>query len=162
GKYDLVLSGGAIHRVSNLEGLLSTLARALSPEGYLVLVEFVGPTRFQGTHAQIAGLHRILRAIDPLYLRNQGRVHLARPAVADMIRLDPAEAVRSEEILGAIDRYFEVELKRPYNGTVIHQLYPLLNNQFTNKQDPGFDSIVRLVLTMEDLLISSGMLEPDF
>jgi hypothetical protein len=79
-----------------------------------------------------------------------------------MIRLDPSEAVRSDEILDVIGRYFEVELQRPYNGTVIHQLYPLLNNQLTNKQDPGFDSIIRLVLTMEDLFISSGMLKPDF
>lgn len=162
GQYDLVLSGGAIHHVSNLEGLLSTLARSLTPDGYMVLVEFVGPTRFQWTDEQIAVINRILQAIDPAYLKNHERATFERPTVEDMIALDPSEAVRSEEILDAIDRYFDVELQRPYHGTIIHQLYPLLNNQLTNKQDPGFDSIVRLVLVMEDLLISSGMLKPDF
>ncbi|MGC3974712.1 MAG: class I SAM-dependent methyltransferase [Nitrospira sp.] len=39
--YDLIFSTGALHHASNLEGLLSTIERALTPNGYFVVVEFV-------------------------------------------------------------------------------------------------------------------------
>ena len=38
-------------------------------------------------------------------------------------------------------------------GTAMHPLYPLLNPELTNTNSPDFDSLVRMILLMEDALI---------
>jgi hypothetical protein len=44
----------------------------------------------------------------------------------------------------------------------MHMLYPLLNQQLTNAGERDFDSVVRLLLYFEDVLIKSGQLPSDF
>lgn len=162
GRYDLILSVGAIHHVENLEGLLETLARALEPEGYFVLVEFVGPDRFQWTDRQIEIINRLLEALDPRYLQDGKRTTFGRPAIDEIIRIDPSEAVRSSDIMAVLREHFTVTLERKFHGTILHQLYPLLNADFTNAGREDFDSIVRLLLVVEDLLVEHGAIESDF
>jgi SAM-dependent methyltransferase len=160
GRYDLVLSAGAVHHVSALEGLLGEVAGALAPGGRFVLMEFVGASRFQWTDRQVDLINRVLGALDPKYLRDGVRVEFARPTVEQMIEIDPSEAVRSAEIPGLVDRYFEVEYRRDHNGALLHQLYPLLESGLSGR--PGFDSIVRLILLLEDALMECGGLPADF
>lgn len=162
GHYDLLISAGAAHHVSNLEGLFSKAAELLNPSGYLVLLEYVGPTRFQWIDRQIEVINSILDCLDEKYLVQGQRIKLGRPAIDDIMRLDPSEAVRSEEILNIMEQYFSIEFKRDYNGTVIHQLYERLNGELGNKNNPDFDSIIRLILLVEDLFIKSGYLQSDF
>ena len=96
GTFDLVLSAGAIHHVTNLEDLLAKIAAMLEPDGRLALVEFVGPDRFQWTDDQIEIVNRLLGALDVRYLKGGTPNSCVRPLIEDMIRLDPSEAVRSD------------------------------------------------------------------
>lgn len=162
GRYDLILSIGAIHHVENLEGLLETLARALEPEGFFVLVEFIGPDRFQWTDRQVALVNRLLATIDPRYLRDGKRTTFGRPAVEEIMRIDPSEAIRSSDIMAVLREHFTISMERPFHGTIMHQLYPLLNSDLTNEGHEDFDSIVRLLLAFEDVLVEHGVIQSDF
>jgi SAM-dependent methyltransferase len=160
--FDLILSSGALHHVTNLEGLLSKLSSMLGINGYFVLLEYVGPNRFQWTDPQLSVINGILRQVDPRYLRENTRVDLSPPKIADMMSVDPSEAVRSEDVLRLLPEYFTIEYLRDINGTVMHPLYPLLNGRHTNTNTPDFDSIVRRTLLMEDRLIREKVLSSDF
>jgi hypothetical protein len=158
----LILSTGALHHVTNLEALLSRLSAMLEPNGYFVVLEYVGPNRFQWTDAQLNMINGILRQLDLRYLRDNARIDLSRPSIPDFIAIDPSEAVRSEDVLRLLPEYFTVEYQRHFNGTIMHPLYPLLDGRLTNANEPDFDSIVRMILWLEDALIRAQVLSSDF
>lgn len=162
GRFDLILSTGALHHVTALENLLSRLSSMLDCKGYFVVLEYVGPNRFQWTDAQLSVINDILRQLDPRYLKENKSIELGRPSIADMMKIDPSEAVRSGDIVRLLPEYFVVEYFRNFNGTIMHQLYPLLDARLTNTDTPDFDSIVRMILLIEDLLIRANVLPSDF
>ena len=161
-RFDLILSTGALHHVTNLEGLLSRLSSMLAVNGYFVVLEYVGPNRFQWTDTQISVINGILRQLDPRYLKENTRIELGRPSIPDFMAIDPSEAVRSEDVLRLLPEYFTIEYLRNFNGTVMHPLYPLLDARLTNTDAPDFDSIVRMILWIEDYLIREKVLSSDF
>ena len=161
-RFDLILSTGALHHVTNLEGLLSKLSSMLGIDGYFVVLEYVGPNRFQWTDTQLSVINGILRQLDPRYLKENTRIALGRPSIVDFMAIDPSEAVRSEDVLRLLPEYFTIEYLRNFHGTVMHPLYPLLDARLTNTNAPDFDSIVRMILLMEDVLIRQKVLSSDF
>ncbi len=162
GTFDLILSTGALHHTTNLEALLSTVERALDPNGYFIVVEFIGPNRFQWTDRQVEIANQVLSALDPYYLRDGRQTRFERPSVESMLKSDPSEAVRSAEVYPLVKKHFDVCYERSYNGTLLHQLHPLLSSELANRGQRDFDSIVKLILLMEDLLIKGGVLPSDF
>jgi SAM-dependent methyltransferase len=159
---DLIFSTGALHHVADLEALLSRLADVLTRDGYFIVVEYVGPNRFQWREAQVNVVNAIVEQLDLRYLRGGVRTTLGPPALDDIIAIDPSEAVRSEEIVPLLRDHFAIEYLREFNGTIVHPFYPLLNPAFTNAGSPDFDSIVRLILVLEDQLIKAKVLSSDF
>jgi ubiquinone/menaquinone biosynthesis C-methylase UbiE len=162
GPFDLILSTGALHHVANLEHLLGRLSRMLLPNGYFVVLEYTGPNRFQWRDEQLGVINAILQQLDVRYLKNNQRVELSRPPMAEFLAIDPSEAVRSEDVLRVLAEKFTIEYKRNFNGTIMHPLYPLLNSDLTNAGAQDFDSIVRLILLLENCLISNHALQSDF
>jgi ubiquinone/menaquinone biosynthesis C-methylase UbiE len=162
GSFDLILSSGALHHVTNLEGLLSTVHNALTTDGYFVVVEYVGPNRFQWTDRQMSLINGVLQQLDLRYLKDGKRVELGRPPLSDFLAIDPSEAVRSKEILPLLKQYFTVEYLENFNGTILHQLYPLLNPELTNIGSSDFDSLLRVILFFEDILVREGVVSSDF
>ncbi len=162
GTFDLILSTGALHHTTNLEVLLAKLGRLLAPNGYFVVVEFIGPNRFQWTDRQVEIANQILSTLDPCYLRDGHQTRFERPSIESMLRSDPSEAVRSADVYTLVKNHFDVRYERFYNGTLLHQLHPLLRADLANRRQRDFDSIVRLILLMEDLLIKNNVLPSDF
>lgn len=160
--FDFILSTGALHHVNQLQTLLERLSRMLDPDGYFVALEYVGPNRFQWRDPQLNIVNDILRRLDPRYLKDNRLVEVERPPLAQFLAIDPSEAVHSEEVLRLLGENFTIEYLSNFNGTLIHPLYPLLNDRFTNANDPGFDGILKMVLLMEDLLIRHRILSSDF
>jgi SAM-dependent methyltransferase len=161
GKFDLILCIASAHHISNLEGLFGFVRKSLNQRAPFILLEFIGPTRFQWTDRQLDLINRILDVLDPVYVKRQGLL-VGRPTEEEMIAYDPSEAVRSSDIMAVVSRYFEIECRRDYNGAIIHQLFPHLNAIFSDKKDSGFDSIIRLILLFEDVITKLGYLSPDF
>jgi len=162
GTFDLILSTGALHHATNLEVVLSSIQRALTPDGYFIVVEFIGPDRFQWTDRQIEIANQVLGAIDPVYLRDGRNTRFERPTIESMLASDPSEAVRSSEVYSLVKQHFDVRYERLYNGTLLHQLHPLLRTELANQGKRDFDSIVRLILLLEDLLVKGNILPSDF
>jgi hypothetical protein len=72
----------------------------LRPGGLLVLVEYVGPNRFQLTDKAQLLMDRLIAILPQSYRRNLRdptivKQHVQRPSVADVIAVDPSEAIRS-------------------------------------------------------------------
>ncbi|MCL4807429.1 MAG: class I SAM-dependent methyltransferase, partial [Thermoanaerobaculia bacterium] len=61
--FDIVLGVQAVHHVERLEHLFGQVAKALRPDGFLFLDEFVGPSRFQWTERQLVVVDGLLRAL---------------------------------------------------------------------------------------------------
>jgi SAM-dependent methyltransferase len=162
GTFDLILSTGALHHATNLERLLSAVQDALTPDGYFIVVEFIGPDRFQWTDRQIEIANQVLSALDPAYLRDGRNTRFERPTIENMLAGDPSEAVRSSEVYPLVKQHFDVRYERLYNGTLLHQLHPLLRTELANQGKRDFDSIVRLILLLEDLLVKGNILPSDF
>ena len=68
GRYGLIFSCHSFHHFLRLEHIMERVHRALTPSGFFVLEEYVGPTQFQWTDEQIA-LVRALMALVPERLR---------------------------------------------------------------------------------------------
>jgi ubiquinone/menaquinone biosynthesis C-methylase UbiE len=164
-RFDVVLMCMSLHHVAALEDVLRAVRTSLKPGGYFLINEFVGPRQFQFPDVQLAVVRALLGAL-PERLRidsTSGRVksEYVRLPVEHWQRWDPSEAVRSDEIVPLLHRYFEVALHLPYGGTVLNLL---LEHVVQNWQlgEPGDVELFRLLACTEDLLIRNGVLANDF
>lgn len=154
--FDMVLGLGAIHHVENLEGLWAQCRRALRPGGCVLAQEYVGPSRFQWTAAQIEHGDRALRTIVPPQLQVHHRT--VQPiAVAALVAVDPSEAIRSAEIVSTCRAAgFVLESYRGGGGGL---LQPVLMHQ-THAFDPrdwDHNYVLFALLAEEDRLLRDGV-----
>jgi len=98
--YDLVVSCGTVHHVTNLEYLASTVNQALTSDGRFCLQDYVGEPRF----ALSAEKRRLYEVI---YDRDIARMVGRRPGVRwrDDSDLSPFCGVRSDDILPVLRRF---------------------------------------------------------
>lgn len=159
--YDALLGLGAIHHVEALEAFWAAAARGLKPDGVVLAQEYVGPSRFQWTEAQIEQGDRVLAELVPdAHKLHHRRVH--RPSVAEMCRIDPSEAVRSAEILTTLkDAGFAVEGLAGAGGAL---LQPVLMNQIRtfDPADWSHSLVLARLFQEEDRLMREGVLGDDF
>jgi 2-polyprenyl-3-methyl-5-hydroxy-6-metoxy-1,4-benzoquinol methylase len=123
-RYDVVLGLHSLHHFDRLDATMVHVAQLVDPDGGLLVVdEFVGPTRFQWTSAQLAAANRLLGQL-PAERRRMadGRVkrRAIRPSRMAMILDDPSEAVDADRLVPAIRANFDVVEELPYGGTVLH------------------------------------------
>lgn len=92
--YDLIVSSGSVHHVTNLEYLGAALNAALTPGGYFFLQDYVGEPRFQ-----FAAVKR--RVFEIIHDREIAREGNRQPGVRwlDTSDLSPFCGVRSDEVL---------------------------------------------------------------
>ncbi|HMB52579.1 MAG TPA: class I SAM-dependent methyltransferase, partial [Thermoanaerobaculia bacterium] len=163
--YDVVVAHSVLHHVENLEAAYPRIAAALVPGGLLVMNEYLGPTRFQFTDAQMAAINAVLARL-PERLRwsliqDVPFPHKVVPTVEEMIAVDPSESVRSAELLAFTRRHFEILDEVPYGGTVLqHLLYDVVQNF-----DPASlreARLLALLCLLEEALIREGELPSDY
>jgi len=105
--YDVVISAGTVHHVSNLEYLGYQINRALTAEGWFFLHDYVGERRFEASPAK-------KRLYEAIYARQVRRTPGGSPRIVwkDDSDLSPFCAVRSNEILAAMRaQLHEIELR---------------------------------------------------
>lgn len=162
--YDLALITMALHHVEQLEAVCGRIHAALRQDGIFVFDEFVGPTRFQWTEAQLqaanAMRHRLPAALRRLP-SGEPAGPVTRPELEAMRRFDPFEAIRSAEILDVVRRQFRVLAQRDYGGTVLHlALQPILVN--FDETDAAHRELLQQMCDEEQRLIAAGALPSDF
>ncbi|MFN8826567.1 MAG: class I SAM-dependent methyltransferase [Planctomycetota bacterium] len=71
--FDVVIGEHSIHHLSPLRAVLQSLRQRLVPGGLVLVDEFVGPTKFQGTDAQLGWINRLLPQLpERLRVRQDG------------------------------------------------------------------------------------------
>jgi len=67
GCYDIILAEQSLHHFSPLKDLLVRIHTSLKTDGYLIVNDFVGPTRFQWTDKQLNAINGLLAIIPEKY-----------------------------------------------------------------------------------------------
>jgi len=162
--YDLIFSCHSFHHFTALEHVMAQVHAALTPRGYFVLEEFVGPTQFQWTKTQI-DVVKTLMSLLPERLRrlrwNAIKSQEGRPRVADVVAVSPFESIRSGEIVPLFEQYFQIAAVRLLGGTLQHLLYNGIVHNFA-ADDAESLGYLKAIYEVEDALVDGGLIPSDF
>lgn len=117
--FDGIFFHEALHHFDRLDELLSLVAAALRPGGFLWYDEYIGPARDQWTIGTLLALNLAYRRLP----RRMRRPHLVR---APINRDDPTEAIASSDIIPATERQMRIVERHDYGGNLLMFLYPNL------------------------------------
>ncbi len=164
--YDLIIVEGSLHHFSPLKNILQKINYSLKPDGYFIVNEFVGPTRFQWTEKQIAVINALLTIFPNKYRKlignsNKEKLNIFRPSKLRMILGDPSEAVESSNILPYLRDIFEVVELKEYGGTILHLLFSEIAHNFISSK-PEIKRWLHICFEIEDLLLSEKEISSDF
>jgi len=160
GSFHLILAPASLHHVQELEGALDWIARHLDADGIFALGEYVGPSRFQWTDKQIEMTREVLDLIpQPFKLFANGEVKTAawQPTEQEIIDVDPTEAVRSGEILGLVERRFDVIERIDLGGGLLFPLLQGIAHHYHHKDATAL-SLLRFLLYLDDVAVREGVL----
>ena len=169
-RYDLIFSAHSFHHFLELEHVMTEVCRALTPRGLFILEEFVGPTQFQWTDAQLNFVNALLSALPESFRElPKGRVWPpgavktieGRPTPEEVMQASPFESIRSADILPLFEQYFEIVHLRRLGGTLQHLIYNGIMHNFA-MHAPGSAGFIEGIFGVEDALIDSELLPSDF
>jgi SAM-dependent methyltransferase len=164
--FDVVFGVQAIHHCANLETLCEAIERLLLPTGWLYLDEYVGPSRFQWTDAQLHYANLLLDLLPDDLVRTAGgqiRRNYRRVPASEVAAFDPSEAVRSSEIPAVVAQRFQVLERRGYGGALLHlQLAQIAQNFLTAPDRARADLYLDRLIAAEERLRQAGRIDDDF
>lgn len=165
--YDFVFSAAALHHVENLEHLFAQISASLKPGGWLVFDEYVGPNRMQWTDQVLEIVNGILEFLPDRFRVNvragSPKKREERVPIAKRIKIDPSEAVRSQEILPLAGRYFDLVEIREYGGAILMPLFmDIIGNFDAARQEDrlilDFCLLLEKTLLREKVVPANGVL----
>jgi 2-polyprenyl-3-methyl-5-hydroxy-6-metoxy-1,4-benzoquinol methylase len=166
--YDAIFFNSSFHHLTDIEQVCEKVRQSLKPDGYLILNEYVGASRFDFPERQKQAMRAAFDLIPAAYRRSFnpndfGRVRqtMGFPDPAQVAAVDPTEAVRSAEIVELIHRYFEVVVHNPCGGTLLQYVLNGIAGNFI-ENDARAKRILQMLCDIEDGLIESGDLSSDF
>lgn len=161
GTYDLVYWNNALHHMLDVGAAITWSRAHLIPGGWFVMDDFVGPSRFQWSDANLEYATRVRCLLPERFLRNpsdltkQLPVEVRRPTVGSMIKDYPTEASDSDRILSSLIKIFPDALIIPTGGF----LYNLALNDVIAHFDETRDDLPLLqsILMSDEFLAFGGM-----
>ena len=161
-KYDLVFCSGSLHHVKEIERCLSIIQNCLKPDGYFIVNEYIGDCYNIYNERQLDLINRIYRCFDSKLRSGTSEIFLSQ-SIEKIFAKDPSEAVRSKLILPFLKLYFNVEVLNQAGGGLLHEIYPLLDHCQLSDGSPKSETIVKLLLEIEKILMDlPGGLPSDF
>lgn len=165
GAYDVAMMNMSLHHVEDLDKVLQSVVRALRPDGWFLIHEYVGPRQFQFTDRQLAIVRSLLQSLPPHlrshFVTGEIKESYVRQPVEYWNEVDPSESIRSDLIVPTVQRYFQVRERVDYGGTILHLLLEHIVHNFDGGS-AEHRAILDLLGTFEDLLIDYGVLASDF
>jgi len=136
---------------------------SLKSSGLFTMREYVGPNRIQLTDEQLDLTNALLKLLPKNYkILHDGQIkdNQTRPNLEELIKMDPSESIRSEEVMDIMKNYLEIVLFRPTGGTLLH---PLLNGIAGNfEKDEEGERLLGALIELERILIKSNLLPSDY
>ena len=164
-KYNIAFGSMAVHHFLNLEHIFEELRKSLKPKGLSIVNEFVGPSQFQWTEKQIDIMNELLEILPEKYkvdlTSGDLKEQVYRQSIEAMNNYDPSEAIRSNDIVPLIAKYFDIEERIDYGGTILHILLQNIVGNFNPSRDEDI-TILRLLCYIEERLIKERVLPSDF
>jgi len=166
--YDVAFFSHSLHHFENLERICDEVRASLRDDGFLLVHEFIGPSRMQWTDKQLSLCNRLFEQLAPEQQLDisQSPKRVKRPAasratVAQWLKGDPSECVRSAEMIGVLEQHFEILERRDYGGTILQKLFENIMGNFSN-ESADHRAMVRLLIAFESMLIEEGVISSDF
>jgi len=168
GRHDVAWFNGSLHHIERLEPVLDGVRDALAPDGWLFVNEYVGADRFAFPAHQREAMGAAF-ALLPARLRrschdvDRGRLveEVPMPDPAEVMAVDPSEAVRSSAILAAIESRFEIVERNDCGGTLLQFLLAGIAGNFRDDSEDD-RRYLEMLFAIEDALIDAGELQSDF
>ncbi|MGI8905472.1 MAG: class I SAM-dependent methyltransferase [Candidatus Sumerlaeaceae bacterium] len=163
--YDIIIASHSVHHLTHLEHVASELHKALKPDGILILNEYVGPSRYQWSEKAGALMNDLLRIL-PREKRFVARDNSYRDVILPLsheqvIAVDPSESVRSDEILPVFEKYFVMDHRGDFGGTLLQFLLGDIIANF-DENNAADRALIDLLVYFEATLIREGVLTSDF
>jgi SAM-dependent methyltransferase len=152
--FDVIHFNSSLHHFENVETLLKEkVCPLLKSDGYLVLFEYVGPSRLQWSKEQLEFVNRKLKEISEKY-RLRFKSHsvkkkVYRPGILRMKMLDPSEAVDSESIIPALHENFKILEEKQVGWDITHLLLKDIAHNFLNDA-PETNKWINFIFDKED------------
>jgi SAM-dependent methyltransferase len=150
GKYDFILFHHSFHHLMELEHIVDTIEAALSDDGIIVLVDYIGETRGRW-EAEKIDICKFLLELMP-----EGVVREISIFDQDFFRENPFEMIRSSDILPLMNARFRPIWQRNMAGV----LYPLNNTIVSAIQDKKYNRFIVLACIIDALC--KGFIKPCF
>ncbi|OGW43009.1 MAG: hypothetical protein A2132_00280 [Nitrospirae bacterium RBG_16_43_11] len=160
-RYDLVLCTGSVHHVKELERFFAMIHNVLDSDGYFVINEYVGECYNIYSKKQVDIINRMLSCF-PQEMRSSDKDKFQNDTLSNRIAIDPSESVRSKFILPLLKNYFDIEVKHPFGGCILHPLYPYLKADKFMNGEVETSVLLKLLLEFEAILMDYQFLESDF
>jgi 2-polyprenyl-3-methyl-5-hydroxy-6-metoxy-1,4-benzoquinol methylase len=84
------------------------------------------------------------------------------PTARDVIASDPSEAIRSDEIIEVLQRYFEIVEKKDWGGNIVQYLLADIAGNFIDDKLEHGQAYLRMILNIEETFLQTGELESDY
>lgn len=167
--YDLIIFFHSLHHVENLENSLKEVKKALRNNGILLIVDFIGPSRFQWSDKQIEIAQELFDIIPSKYKKmlsfagtvSNHKTIITRPSPDEVAQADPSEAVRSGDIMSIVANEFKIIEKKFMGGTLLSLLFQNIAGNF-NETDEADRAFILLMQKIEELVLRESILEPNY
>lgn len=163
-QYDLIIAEGILHHLAPLDVIVQQIQQGLKRDGYLVVNDFVGPSRFQWTGTQLGVVNALLTLLPHRFQkRRDGSIKrkVYKPGWLGMWLSDPSEAAESSRIVQNLLKFFSVLETKDYGGTVLHLLLKDIVHNFS-ADDVDADRILHLCFDVEDIVLEFKEVESDY
>ncbi len=160
-KYDAVMFLGSLHHVKDIDAMLGRAREVLTPNGALVLNEYIGPCFNIYDEARISIINGMLDSLDNEF-KVKPNARWSNPSFEHVMATDPSEAVRSALIPQFVRLFFKPEIERFFGGAILHPIFDHLNSIRLNDGSAESASIVRLIIEFENMLTAKGVVGHDF
>lgn len=154
----------SMHHILALEHYLLQVRRTLVPGALFVFNEFIGPNQFQWTDTQLEHARRLLAMIPEdlrRMIRDPGiKTTIERPTIDQMNGYDPTEAIRSKDIMAAVERHFTIVSRKDFGGTLLHLVLDNIAGNLSFS-DEGV-KLLRYFFAEEQRLMAAGEIDSDF
>jgi hypothetical protein len=124
----------------------------LKPGGWLLMDDFVGPTRWQWSERSLAVATSVLTVLPERFFAEGVPREVSRPNPERLAEVDPSEAADSGNILPGLDRYFPEARIIPTGGCIYHLALGKVLGGFRAEDD----ALLKSLLLLDDELTRSG------
>ena len=136
--YDAVWFNGSLHHIKQLESVCESVRNALKPGGWVLY-----RCSFQPEH----------------FGKVQFNVQLPEPA--EVIKVDPSEAIRSQDIRRVLSDYFVEHAFNPCGGNILQFALHGIAGNFV-ETDPRSMALLQMLFDIEDTFLKNRFFETDF